>query len=80
MDSSKNEIINEHIHILLEAQNLIKKFYDSTNHYDIMNIHEYLNIYIQSNCIHDYIEDYIDINPDKTIKIMYCTKCLKMKK
>jgi len=31
---------------------------------------------LRINCIHDMIYDDIDINPDKTIQIRYCSICL----
>ena len=29
------------------------------------------------NCSHNIIEDYIDIDADKTVQIFYCTICLE---
>ena len=34
-----------------------------------------INKYIQTNCNHDFVEDYIDIQYDLTQKIIYCDKC-----
>ena len=31
---------------------------------------------LKSECVHDYIEDYIDINQETTQKINYCAKCM----
>ena len=36
---------------------------------------EVLYGYINSLCKHDFIEDYIDIDPEFTKKIVYCRKC-----
>ena len=35
--------------------------------------------YISQNCIHDWEEDYIDIDPEKSIKIKYCRLCSQTK-
>jgi hypothetical protein len=32
--------------------------------------------YLKNNCIHEWITDYIDIDCEKTQKIIYCSKCL----
>jgi hypothetical protein len=36
---------------------------------------EHLNQIICDNCQHNYVEDVIDINPDKSERITYCTIC-----
>jgi hypothetical protein len=30
---------------------------------------------IKSECKHDYVEDYIDIDPERSQRICYCNKC-----
>jgi hypothetical protein len=30
---------------------------------------------LHSECIHDYVDDYIDITPEKSQKITYCKSC-----
>jgi hypothetical protein len=32
--------------------------------------------YLSLHCLHDYIEDMIDITPEKSVVIVYCKKCL----
>jgi hypothetical protein len=34
-----------------------------------------INIYIKENCQHSFIDDFIDIDPEKTVKIRYCQFC-----
>lgn len=36
---------------------------------------ENLNQVIYCNCVHDFVEDVIDINPDKSRHIIYCKIC-----
>ena len=31
-------------------------------------------------CIHDFVEDWIDIDPDRSQRIVYCRKCEMTKK
>jgi len=30
---------------------------------------------IMKNCEHNWVTDYIDVTPDRTERIIYCTKC-----
>lgn len=30
---------------------------------------------IKSECKHDYVEDYIDVDPERSQRICYCNKC-----
>jgi len=30
---------------------------------------------IKSGCRHEYVEDYIDVDPDRSQRICYCNKC-----
>jgi len=41
------------------------------------NAYEYLRATLQKKCIHEYIEDYIDIDPDNGKYITYCIYCEK---
>lgn len=34
----------------------------------------------QHNCVHEWTDDYIDIHPEKMIRIFYCIKCEYTKK
>jgi hypothetical protein len=70
-DNVNNEIILLNTH--LKEINLYKS--------QIQNI-EYLleNISnkIKNNCQHNFVDDLIDIDPDKSVYITYCTKCEKI--
>ena len=43
----------------------------------IKKIHklEYLSKYLNNLCCHDFVEDYIDLDPEFSQKIVYCQKC-----
>jgi hypothetical protein len=43
----------------------------------IKKIHklEYLSKYLNNLCCHDFVEDYIDLDPEFSQKIIYCQKC-----
>lgn len=53
---------------------MISKYVQLIDHHDsiIKDIDEYLT----NNCIHEWITDYIDIDCEKSQKIIYCSKCL----
>lgn len=73
------------INLLQQKKNIESKLYffsNSTKNVDIKNqivlLTESLqnvNNKLRTTCQHDYVEDWIDIDPDKTIKIRYCTIC-----
>ena len=44
---------------------------------DIQQIYELVVKYIDSNCQHNIITDYIDISPDIGYNIHYCDICMK---
>jgi hypothetical protein len=34
-----------------------------------------INKNIQHICVHDFVEDYVDIDPDRSVKIVFCQVC-----
>jgi hypothetical protein len=44
---------------------------------DIQQIYELVVNYIESNCVHNIVTDYIDITPDYGHNIKYCDICMK---
>lgn len=41
----------------------------------LQDIFELLHLLIQKNCIHQKEYDYIDVDPDKSIRICFCKQC-----
>jgi hypothetical protein len=41
----------------------------------LCNIYDSVCKYVNMNCNHNYIEDWIDQSPEKTHRIEYCTYC-----
>ena len=61
------------------------KMFDSIETYnELVNNLESLKLVIKSKirdiCQHNWVEDYIDINPDRSQKICYCNECGVTKK
>jgi hypothetical protein len=71
----ENSDIQEIINIKKVLENLIKEQDDA----HLKNALEQLNQFIIENCRHDYVDDFIDIDPDLTMRITYCTKCMMTK-
>jgi len=42
----------------------------------IANIRSNIHKFLIDNCLHNIEIDYIDVTPEQTTKIVYCTKCL----
>jgi len=70
-----HEIINKN-----KNHNFISELLIEINEYKnknnkIKNILNDINTYLLNNCDHIYVEDTIDINPDKSQNIVYCKIC-----
>ena len=73
-----NNITNEEKEILIEKLvNFQLKIEEYKNIFDnkLNNIFLLINEYILVNCSHNKVSDLIDITPDKTQTIIYCSKC-----
>ena len=75
--------LNENVNLLKEKNIMINPIINNYN-YHLNCLQEYLynslldiNFKINNLCIHQIEEDYIDITPDKSMKIVYCKKCEK---
>ena len=54
-------------------------FLECENTHDILSLSQKLrdaiDLKLKSDCVHVYVEDDIDITPEKSQKITYCEKC-----
>ena len=71
----ENSDIQEVLIIKKRIENLVKE----QDNAHLKNALEQLNQFLNQNCSHDYIDDFIDIDPDRTMQIIYCTKCMMTK-
>lgn len=74
-ENSKHKVIEQNLcnSNIISLEKEIKKYEN-----DIIILKEKLciiNKNIQHTCCHEFIEDYIDINPDRSEKIIYCQVC-----
>jgi len=42
---------------------------------NVINIQENIRSFLKHNCKHELVTDYIDLTPEQSQKIVYCTKC-----
>jgi hypothetical protein len=61
---------------LVIIRNKLEKYCDDEQ---LSEIYHKLSHYISDNCIHRYIDDFIDISLDDTKCITYCSICNKTK-
>jgi hypothetical protein len=76
--SNLNEILDVYYEIQLDnddtiIENHIKDYEKKIDEVEI-NINQ-LNKFICLHCEHIFIDDYIDITPDRSERITYCSKC-----
>jgi hypothetical protein len=41
----------------------------------LTNLIGFIDNHIRADCKHEYVEDYIDIDPEKSMRICYCKLC-----
>jgi len=62
---------NPHIRQLIK----MKKMYFKTEDKNVIEIFDKINSYLSNHCEHTMITDLIDIDPDRSKTIQYCTTC-----
>ena len=67
--TDKNNIFSD-----IFGSEITKNFFIEKKTY-ILYLKNLCNTYIQKMCSHEFIEDYIDINPDTSKTISYCKYC-----
>jgi hypothetical protein len=61
--------------ILVYLDNLPK--YENITELYLENFLKHIDEQIKNKCQHNYVTDYIDIDPDNSMKICYCSICEK---
>jgi hypothetical protein len=61
--TSKNSLLHEEIN----EPELIEQ---------ILHLINIVETKVKAECKHDYVEDYIDVDPERSMRITYCNKCL----
>lgn len=50
---------------------------DIDNNNEIVELYKNIESYIEKNCVHNIVSDYIDIDPEHCKYITYCDICMK---
>lgn len=61
---------------MIQIKNLLFTIPDEFKNDDCRNIEKDVSSYLKKFCIHDIIEDYIDLDPEKGKYINYCNVCM----
>ena len=63
---------------LVSAKDKLENYIiDFENDTEIVELYRIIEFYIEKNCIHNLVSDYIDIDPEHCKKIIYCDICMK---
>ena len=85
--SSFDHIINEYKELFKDKDEIIEEYkhiYDDKSLKDLLQIIVEFNDKVANelyqNCSHDFVSDMVDIDPDRSEEILYCSKCELHKK
>lgn len=85
--SSFNHVINEYKTLFNDKNEIIEEYeriYDENSFKDLLQIitvfNDKLANELYQNCSHDFVNDMVDIDPDRSAEILYCSKCELHKK
>lgn len=62
------------IRLIREIRKIDKKFENDFND-DIVSLEKSRSIFLKEICLHDIVDDWVDIDCERMQKITYCSKC-----
>lgn len=68
---SQTEICNA----MIRSREILNTVHISIQDGSYRNIIKLIDSYLKTNCIHEYVDDMIDIDPDTSKNIRYCIHC-----
>ena len=80
-DISANTLMTEHIRqpyeveVMLSVKRQIETMPSSLQTPEYLDILTRVKKYLHKHCIHNIVHDLIDIDPDRSMEISYCTIC-----
>jgi hypothetical protein len=85
--SSIDQLTNEYKTLFKDKDHIIEEYehiYDDKSFKDLIHIitgfNDKLASELYQNCSHDFVNDLVDIDPDRSAEITYCVKCELHKK
>jgi len=64
-----------HINTMVVVRNLLEEEVSKKKEETLSDILKKVQLYIEKYCDHEVIDDLIDIDPDRSKTIFYCSKC-----
>jgi hypothetical protein len=77
MDISENDGTKQtyEVEVMLSVKHLIETMPDIRQTPEYLDILNRVKRYLHKHCKHNVVHDLIDIDPDRSIEISYCTIC-----
>ena len=75
VNQDTNTLIDEKLYYMIKARDSLDKIPKDERNIEYQQIYLLIKEYISKNCDHVFINDTIDIHPDKSDCITYCCKC-----
>lgn len=70
-----SKVSEEELNIILDINTVLDKIPVIEQSKDYQKIVQMIHNYLNNNCKHNLVYDYIDIDLDRTKHICYCNKC-----
>jgi hypothetical protein len=77
INKESHNFFNEYPQIIEEYNMLFGDFMNTNKINELTNFISELETLLQNICEHKYIDDFIDIDPEKSVRIKYCEHCNK---
>lgn len=71
----KKKVSNIEVNNMGMKDSLLQNSYLSDDELRVCNKHKLSSSNIQDTCVHEWIKDLIDIDPDRSQQITYCKHC-----
>ena len=61
---------------MIDAKNSLQRLDNELRFPEYVNICRQIETYLKKYCVHDIVEDEIDLTPDTSMRIKYCNICM----
>ena len=75
VNNNINTVMDEKLYYMIKARDALDKIPKDQHNTEYQEIYLKIKDYITKNCDHLFINDTIDIHPDKSQCITYCCRC-----
>jgi hypothetical protein len=67
---------DENVSGVMDAKKQLERLFKETGNEQIKNAIHQLDVFLSLHCRHIIVQDYIDIHPEASVSIQYCSICL----